>query len=467
MKLASGVLVASVAARTLAANSSAPSAAAIKGPIPVVAGSDEPFRGNNAQPVAGPGLPPPVLIPFGYVEEEYVVSGVVDGRAYSTSLLVRKPSDSAKFSGLVAVETIHAGGAIPFWGAGGQFWMPNGHAWVAVASQRAALQDRAKPANPKRYASLDVPDLGGGAPSSSNPGPNQQDLFSQAIMTQVGQLLKNNDSQGPLQKMHVRKLIMGGASQTGDTTLRYIENSHARAIRPDGKPIYDGYMPTMAFPRAPLPVVNVPVMHVVVEADLMNALREGRAVEVGPDRDARNAGYRHYQLTGASHVVTRGMTDPAQVSPNLKNGLKPGEQLSQFPNVPFFNAFLDAFVPWVLRDVAPPSAPRIARVNGTISRDAVGNALGGIRSPYVDIPTVHYVASAMGGNGDDPSRRMFGIQEGIPAEQLKQRYSSRTNYLRQFNEQIDRLAADRWVRHADGEVLKTEEARNPLLSALS
>src|SRR5579872_4047305 len=47
--------------------------AKMTGPIPVTAGSDEPYRGAGEQPVAGPGLPPPLLIPFGYVEEEYFV----------------------------------------------------------------------------------------------------------------------------------------------------------------------------------------------------------------------------------------------------------------------------------------------------------------------------------------------------------------------------------------------------------
>ena len=45
-------------------------AATITGPIAVTAQSGEPFRGANEQPVAGPGLPLPVLQPYGYIEEE-------------------------------------------------------------------------------------------------------------------------------------------------------------------------------------------------------------------------------------------------------------------------------------------------------------------------------------------------------------------------------------------------------------
>src|SRR5579862_5405425 len=83
-------------------------AATIAGPIPITAQSGEPFRGLNEQPVAGPGLLLPVLQPYGYIEEEYFVSGSVDGKPYTTVLLVRKPKDANKFSGVVAVETLHA-----------------------------------------------------------------------------------------------------------------------------------------------------------------------------------------------------------------------------------------------------------------------------------------------------------------------------------------------------------------------
>src|ERR1700751_1204959 len=85
----------------------------ISGPVSVSADSGESYRGSNEQPVAGPGLPLPDLERVGYVQEEYFLSGMVDGKPYVTSMLVRKPKDLSKFSGLVGVETIHAAGAIP------------------------------------------------------------------------------------------------------------------------------------------------------------------------------------------------------------------------------------------------------------------------------------------------------------------------------------------------------------------
>ena len=74
--------------------------------------------------------------------------------------------------------------------------------------------------------------------------------------------------------MPVKWLVMGGASQTGGTTLRYIENSHAKARMPDGKPIYDGYLPGESFSRTPLPATDAAIIHSVTEETGQRALRQ-------------------------------------------------------------------------------------------------------------------------------------------------------------------------------------------------
>src|SRR5882724_3213864 len=152
----------------------------VSGPVAVTPDSGESYRGSNEQPVAGPGLPMPDLERVGYIQEEYIVSGTVGGQPYRTSLLVRKPKDMKRFSGLVGVETIHAAGAVPFWGVGREVWAPGGHGWVAVASQRVALETQVKKFNPARYTSLFVPEAPAGA---NGMAASPQDRISQAIMT--------------------------------------------------------------------------------------------------------------------------------------------------------------------------------------------------------------------------------------------------------------------------------------------
>ena len=431
----------------------------ITGPIAVTAQSGEPFRGANEQPVPGPGLPLPVLQPYGYVEHEYFIEGSVDGKTYTTSLLVRKPRDPSKFSGLVAVETIHAAGAIPFWGVR-DAWLTGGHGWAAVASQRVALEGQVKKFNANRYAKLSIPELEpaptGAMPAALMSG-GAQDLFSQVIMTQVGKLLKSNAKDSPFAGMPVKWLVMGGASQTGGTTLRYIENSHAKARMPDGKPIYDGYLPGESFSRNALPATDAAIIHSVTEGDLVNALSAKRTPPSRPDTDAPNDRYRHYQITGASHVGTRGITDPKAVFSTLENAVKPGEQLSQFPNEVYVSTAFH-LADWVTKGLTPPKAPPIEVVNGEIVRDENGIAKGGVRSPYVDMPTVRYIAAAPADSAN-PMRRLIGFQEPLSKDKLQSLYKSRDNYLRRFNEGIDKMVAQRWLRPNYGEKLKAEEAK--------
>jgi hypothetical protein len=264
------------------------------GPIVVKPGTNEPYRGENEQPVAGPGLPPPDLAAHDYVEDEYFVAGMVGGQHYKTSMLVRKPRDPRKFSGLVAVETIHAQGAVPLWG-NKKVWMTGGHGWVGVGSQLIALRDHIQKANPSRYSSLALPIAH--TPASANlmvmMSGGAQDMISQEIMTQVGRLLKGNVRSGPFAGMPVLRLLMGGASQTGGTTLRYIAQSHSGARLANGKPVYDAYLPQMAFPAEPLPMIDAVVVHPCTEGDLMNALSQSRRIGYREDSDGPTP-YRHY-----------------------------------------------------------------------------------------------------------------------------------------------------------------------------
>ena len=441
----------------------APVAAKITGPIPVTSQSGEPFRGLNEQPVAGPGLPLPVLQPYGYIEEEYFVSGTVDGKPYTTSLLVRKPKDVTKFSGVVAVETLHAQGAIPFWGLR-DVLMPAGHGWVMIGSQRSALETFIKKSHPARYNSLGIPEATGAMPA--NPmAPNPQDAISQDILSQVGALLKSNASNGPFVGMTVKTLIMGGSSQTGMTTLRYIQESHAKARLPDGKPIYDGYLPMEAFATGPITGGDAAIIHVVGEGDfgLFHAFARDVPFTMRADSDAPNDRFREYEFPAASHVPTRGIADPKVIFATLDNVMTPGEHLSQFPSAPFYRMTFVNLVNWITQGAAPPKAAPIEMANGEILRDEYGNAKGGVRTPYVDLPRFRYTASAPTADPKNIVRRMIGLQEPIPADKLQHLYKSRADYLKRFDHEIDRLVSQHWLLAQDGEQLKIEEAKDPPL----
>lgn len=97
--------------------------------------------------------------------------------------------------------------------------------------------------------------------------------------------------------MSLKYLIMGGASQTGGTTLRYIEQSHAKAHMSDGKPIYDGYLPMEAFPTgSPVSAADAVIVHPVTEGDVMNVLNANRE----GCRSAQGASHRSGQWRNRS-----------------------------------------------------------------------------------------------------------------------------------------------------------------------
>jgi Alpha/beta hydrolase domain len=424
---------------------------AISGPVTTTPDSGESYRGSNEQPVPGPGLPMPDLERVGIVQEEFFISGTVDGKPYRTSLLVRRPKDLKRFSGLVGVETIHAGGAIPFWGVGREVWAVGGHGWVAVASQRAALENRVKKFNPARYASLYIPEASAG-PNDMAASP--QDAISQAIMTQVGMLLKSNRKAGSFAGAKVRYLLMGGSSQTGGTTLRYIEQSHAAARLRNGKPIYDGYMPMEAFSATRIEGGDAAVIHAVGEGDfaLFRAGNPQIRFATREDADAPKDRFREYQFAAASHVPTRGRTSTD----------RPGEYPSQFPTQPFYKMALLHLIDWVTKGTVPPRGARLEQsADGVMQRDEHGNVKGGIRSPWVDVPSARIIAAAPIAPGDPNTRAQQGLQENFSPAKLASLYGTREAYLARFNAGLDALVAARWMTAADGARYKAEEAAKP------
>src|SRR5258706_4578014 len=122
-------------------------------------------------PVTGPGEMQPGIRPgpggtnlqdFGYIMEEYFVSGIAAGQPYKTRLLLRKPPNPNRFSGVLVGEPTHPGGN----GLICQFARfgiaQRGHACMTGAPPRINLTNPATPGaglyefNLERYAGLRV-----------------------------------------------------------------------------------------------------------------------------------------------------------------------------------------------------------------------------------------------------------------------------------------------------------------------
>jgi hypothetical protein len=72
------------------------------------------------------------LAAYGYDAHEYMISGTANGEPYTTRVVVRKPRDMSKFSGLVQAEAMHGSGAAHIFEFTSIYQMASGH--VAVRS---------------------------------------------------------------------------------------------------------------------------------------------------------------------------------------------------------------------------------------------------------------------------------------------------------------------------------------------
>src|SRR5262249_15625072 len=96
-----------------------------------------------------------------------------------------------------------------------------------------------------------------------------------------------------------------------------------------------------------------------------------------------------------------------------------------------------ALTAWAERHIPPYRAPRIDIATlGPVSVahvDAYGNATGGVRSPYLDVPLSHYEAHSSPG----PICALAGRETPLSTAQLAARYASPDSYMRQFTRRTD------------------------------
>jgi hypothetical protein len=163
------------------------------------------------------------LAHFNYVTKEYFVSGTANGQPYKTRIVIRKPSDNSKFSGLVLAESMHPSGNPWMFHFTHTYSMSEGHIGLEILT--SAPQGIIE-YNGDRYKDLAI------ASGQAN-----------EIIAQVGALLKSKRSDNPLAGLPIRKMILSGSSASAGVVVNYLP-AHMVQRLADMKPIYDGFMPT-------------------------------------------------------------------------------------------------------------------------------------------------------------------------------------------------------------------------------
>lgn len=421
------------------------------------------------------------LAPLGYRADEFFLTGTAtsyrlagqpssDGRwtavraapaPYATRAVVIRPADGRPFNGTVIVEWLNvtAGRDAPAdWMVAHRELIRKGYAWMGVSAQKVAVDGGIStmgfPAapltkeNPTRYGTL------------HHPG----DAFAFDIFSQAGAALRQPRSAGLLGPLRPRHLIAAGESQSAGFLTTYID-----AIDPLAR-IYDGFLVHSRFGRGALldgtpsslakegPVdlrfrsdLRVPVLAVITETDLLGGRQPGYL----PARQPDGPRLRVWEIAGTSHadnyLFVAGMGDSGTQDPAvLARGFMPlrdvpGGKLAEPMNPGLSHhyvvqAALAALDRWVTAGTAPASAPRltVAPEGGApaLAKDANGIALGGIRTPWVDVPTARLAGV---GNSGSPLAQLVGVGAPFDGATLARLYpGGRADYLRRFDVALSR-----------------------------
>ena len=162
------------------------------------------------------------------------------------------------------------------------------------------------------------------------------------------------------------------------------------------------------------------------------------------ERTQEGPRFRLWEVAGTAHG------DAHLVGPNAKY-LDCGAPINNGPMHVVVKAALHALETWVQSGTPPPRAPRIETTPGAapkIRRNSDGIALGGVRTPPVDVPTD--VLSGVPGPNPSVICLLLGSTKPLPAARLAQLYSSRAAYTQRYDADADRaihagfvLAGDR------------------------
>ena len=360
--------------------------------------------------------------------------------AYKTRIVVYRPIDPADFNGNVLVEWLNVTAGFetpPSWGTGQLEMRRSGSVWVGVSAQivgiegspRALLPLYLKAINPARYGSL------------MHPG----DSFSYDMFTQVAQAIRHPSGIDPLEGLTAEHLIAYGESQSAGRLTTYVNAIHPLYNAFDGYMIHsrgDGSSPLAQEPQVEIPMpesplvrtdLNVPVMTFETETDVV-FLEYLKARQ--PDTDM----FRTWEVAGTAHgdyytfVSGRDDTvgDPIFASVIEENSvlgfITCDNPMNNGPQHYVFNRAVRALNDWVVNGTLPVQSPRLqANDDGSdYLYDDLGNALGGIRTPYVDAPSAVLRGEPNVGNS---FCRLFGTTALFSAEQMASLYRDEAGFV--------------------------------------
>ncbi|HXK21405.1 MAG TPA: alpha/beta hydrolase domain-containing protein [Myxococcota bacterium] len=377
---------------------------------------------------------------------------------YTTRVVVHTPIKAKQFNGTVYVEWLNVSGladASPDWQHGHIQVAREGAAYVMVSAQAAGVNQLKcaaagglcpAPGDPVRYASL------------SHPG----DSYSYDIFSQAGQAIADGNVLGSLVP---KRIIAMGESQSAGRLVTYVDAVHPLVDVYDGFVIHSRGAGGAALSQAPL--ANVPVPLAAIRTDLASPVIQFQSeLDVANSRllarqdETPSGKFRLWEVAGTAHFdqygLVVGLTDTGNGQGEIDNlafmqdppsAPQPGLLecalgINTGPMHWVFNAAVHWINLWVRLGLAPPIAPRLEATTApgvspvVYASDDNGNTLGGIRTPYVDVPIAKLTGT---GNGPAPGAPpisancvLFGQTVPFTEEQLAALYPNHGTYVVRF-----------------------------------
>lgn len=437
------------------------------------------------------------LAPWGYTEQEYLVDGTAgewsygpSGEAiriathpYVTRVLVRAPASAAAFNGVVQVEPLHPDlDSAPTWRVIHPWILRSGAAWVGITQDPRSVGSMRTDFDLRRYGPLSIPVAG----------------LGYDIVGGIARAVRA----GAVGPRPVRRMYLSGWSITGSFVRVFLgDGFHDRYRLADGSPVFDGHViaissggagvsgyppisadgpaPSDDDPRRTIGRHDVPVIELLSEFESQTHERYLR-----PDADAPDDRYRLYQVAGTSHMMreSNALTNAIQYR---SRGIEPGvtaitELRTDVSMDPIAQAVFASLDRWVADGHPAPRADRFGYETTSspgpvaqLTRDALGNVAGGVRTPWVEAPVATYRPhSTPDLVAYRPSRTfpqfspeqraaLIGSMTPFTAAALADLYGTRARYLERFGAACDRLLETGFLLPDDREALVRSAAERP------
>lgn len=406
---------------------------------------------------------------IGYLEDEYFMWGtanvyksgeddvpsvIYNGAPYVNRFLVRRPAQVSRFSGNVVVEILNATAKMDIdriWVNSWRYFTRNGDIYIGITSKSDVLDSLYK-IDPKRYSVLSwanpLPDRPKPPVSPFGFYPQYEFGLFWDMLTDFAKALRTKSAVNPISEYGDCKLYLAGWSQSAGYVVRYVKSFAYLPQNDAGAPVFDGYfaaggsanpVPVNSYESFRLPgrdyfsSAGAGMMSAREPYIAVNTESENESVRWKGDSDIPGALFRTYELPGSSHDTVNNLLnwyrdDPDPVitgTEQIYRGTDEGKP-NDYPYECLFNAAFRDLYCWVREGVpAPHAEPIKIGPDGKNVTDIFGNAVGGIRSPFIDLPTASYSGFS---TLPDGSKGVFGHAVPFSRERMKAIYGSLEHY---------------------------------------